>query len=150
MSRTYSEIHLHLTWHTKDNEPHLVGEVEKTAWDAIRKKAAGYAGVILREVGGIEDHVHVVVSIEPTVLISDLVGQLKGYSSWAVNRTLPHGGFAWQPGFGTGDSDWVTAYARNQKERHAKGRLFDRLGRTTAPDAPADAALQAPSGAFPR
>ena len=33
----YTEIHLHLTWHTKDSRPCLTPEIEPIAWDALRR-----------------------------------------------------------------------------------------------------------------
>ena len=76
------------------------------------------------------------LSIEPTILISDLIGQLKGYSSHEVNRRvgLRQKTLQWQTGygvvsFGTGDLPWVVAYIRNQKEHHALGRTQERLER---------------------
>jgi hypothetical protein len=60
---------------------------------------------------------HVAVSIKPTMLISELVGTLKGYSSHEVNRRLGmrQKVLQWQKGcgvisFGTGDLPWVAAY----------------------------------------
>jgi hypothetical protein len=37
--------------------------------------------------------------------------------------------------FGTKDLEWVREYVRNQKERHAKGNLVDRLERITDEEA---------------
>ena len=84
--------------------------------------------------------VHVVVTIPPTVLISDLVDQLKGASSRAVNVTFPAGPhFAWQTGygvvtFGTRVMGWVVAYVESQKPHPAANTAHDRLERTTPVD----------------
>jgi len=78
----------------------------------------------------------VVVTIPPTVLISDLVGQVKGASSHEVNQQVGRGGklLQWQAGygvvsFGTRDLDWVKGYVRDQRQHHAQGTTFDRLER---------------------
>jgi len=73
----YSEINLHLVWHTKLSRPLLTGNVEPMAWSALREKAAQLGGIEVHEIGGTETHVHLAASIEPTVLISDMVGALK-------------------------------------------------------------------------
>lgn len=134
----YSEINLHLTWHTKLSRPLLTPDVETLARQCLREKAAALGGVFLHEIGGIETHVHLAVSIEPTVTISELVGALKGYASHEVNRRLGMAAKAleWQSGygvvsFGTGDLPWVVAYVRNQREHHATGGTHDRLERIT-------------------
>ena len=134
--RFYSEINLHLTWHTKDNRPALSPEIEKTALHAIRRKAESYRGVIVHAVNGTEDHVHAAVSIPPTVLISEFVGQLKGYSSHEINQAFAGKAehFDWQPGygvvcFGTQHLPWVIRYIENQKQHHARKTIHERLER---------------------
>ena len=129
----YAEINLHITWHTKDNRPLLTPEVEKVAHEAITHQALAYRGTILRAVGGTEDHVHLAVSIPPTVLISEFIGRLKGYSSHTINEVVGQTDkFAWQTGygvvtFGTRVLEWVVRYVLNQKAHHANGKTFTRL-----------------------
>jgi putative transposase len=84
----YSEINLHLTWHTKLSTPLLTGDIESMTWAALRAKAVDLGDIVVHEINGTETHVHLAVSIEPTILISDLVGALKGYSSHDVNRRM--------------------------------------------------------------
>jgi putative transposase len=137
----YAEINLHFVWHTGDNRPILTPACEAVVYDAIRRKAASLRGVLVRAIGGTEDHVHVAVSIPPTLLISEFVGQLKGYSTWCVNQSSVLAGerFSWQAGygvvtFGTRDLQWVVGYIARQKEHHAKGMTFPRLETSTAGD----------------
>jgi putative transposase len=132
----HAEINLHITWHTKQSLPLLTPDVEAFTHRYLRGRLINTPGVFIHEVGGIETHVHLAVSVLPTVLISDLIGQLKGASSHEVNRQLGRGGklLQWQEGygvvsFGTKDLPWVVEYVRNQRERHAKGRTHDRLER---------------------
>ena len=144
MSRNYySEINLHLVWHTKLSMPLLTAEFEPFIHRFLREQLVLTDGVFVHEVGGIETHVHVVVSINPTGLISDLVGDLKGSSAYAVNQQFGRGEkvLQWQAGygvvsFGTRDLEWVKAYVRNQRAHHAGGTARDRLERIfTAKDA---------------
>ncbi|MDX1946006.1 MAG: IS200/IS605 family transposase [Pirellulaceae bacterium] len=132
----YSEINLHLTWHTKLSHPLLTADIEAMTYACLREKAAKLGDVLVHEIGGTETHVHLAISIEPTVQISELVGALKGYSSHEVNRRLGLKNVAiqWQTGygvvsFGTKDFPWVIGYVRRQKEHHARGHIFDRLER---------------------
>jgi hypothetical protein len=80
------------------------------------------------------------MSVEPAITPSELVGELKGYSSHEVNRRLGMGRkiLEWQSGygvvsFGTRDMPWVCDYVKRQKEHHAAGRAFERLERITHP-----------------
>jgi putative transposase len=90
----------------------------------------------VHEVGGIETHVHLAVTIPPTLLISEFIGKLKGGSSHDVNQAIGCGAKAleWQAGygvvgFGTRDTQWVVEYIRNQREHHARGAVHERLER---------------------
>jgi putative transposase len=152
MSRNYySEIHLHLVWHTKSSLPHLTTGIEKETHSAIRSKLVRTPGVFVHELGGTETHVHVSVTITPTVLVSDLVGQAKGASAHAVNQKLGAGRkvIEWQAGygvvsFGSKDLEWVKAYVRNQREHHARGSTYDRLESIVTVEAGAQADREAP------
>ena len=63
MSRNYySEINLHLTWHTKDSLPLLTPIVEPLAHRDIKQRLINTEGVFVHEIGGTETHVHVVVT----------------------------------------------------------------------------------------
>ena len=137
MSRNYyAEINLHLTWHTKESSPLLVPDVEALVHHYLRGRCINTPGVYVHEVGGIETHVHQAVSIAPTVLISELVGQLKGASAHEANHRLGRKVLEWQAGygvvsFGTRDLPWVVEYVRNQRDRHARADVADRLERIT-------------------
>ena len=139
----YSEINLHLTWHTKNSTPLLVPKVEAVVHHYLRGRCINTTGVFIHEIGGIETHDHLAVSIVPTILISEFVGQLKGASAHEVNQKLGHKALEWQTGygvvsFGTKDLSWVVDYIRNQRDHHARGTAIDRLERITTPDVPAN------------
>ena len=137
----YSEINLHLVWHTKESQPLLTPVVEPFAHRALRKKAVETPGVFVHEIGGIETHVHICVTIPPTLTISSFIGQLKGASSHEVNQRvgLRRKVLEWQGGygvvsFGTKDLEWVKAYVRDQRRHHAAGTTQDRPERWSAQD----------------
>ncbi|HSQ56540.1 MAG TPA: IS200/IS605 family transposase [Gemmata sp.] len=142
MSRNfYSEIHLHITWHTKLSQPLLTPAIEPVAHHAIRQKIINWPGAFVHEINGTATHVHVVATIVPTIAISEFIGQLKGVSSPEVNQKYGRGRklLEWQTGygvvsFGTKDLEWVLEYVRNQKERHAQGKVIDRLERIADAD----------------
>jgi len=142
MSRNYySEIHLHMVWHTKLSRPLLTEQIEPLAHRALRHKIVDWPGVFVHEIGGTATHVHLAVTITPTLTVSEFIGQLKGGSSHDVNQQAGHGSkvLEWQPGygvvsFGSKDLDWVKAYIAKQKEHHATGQVYERLERITCDD----------------
>ena len=101
MSRNYySEINLHVTWHVKASMPLLVAKLEAEVHHYIRGRCISSPGVFIHEIGGTDTHIHVCLSVPPTLTISDFVGQLKGSSSHDVNQKPGHGGkmLEWQAG----------------------------------------------------
>jgi putative transposase len=91
--------------------------------------------MILHATGMVADHIHVVVSIPPTVSISEAIGRLKGASSHSINdHAAFRSPFRWQREYGAlSISDRglpsVTEYAMNQRQRHAANDLILTLER---------------------
>ena len=88
-------------------------------------------------VNGIPDHVHVAVSIPPTLTVTDWVKNVKGVSSHEVNNVLAEQAarFRWQSGygvltFGTRNLDFVVSYIQKQKQHHANNHLYQLLETT--------------------
>ena len=139
-TRAYSEINLHFTWHVKESLPIINEAIEPRLQRYIRSYALQAKGLIFHEIGGTETHVHIAVTIPPTLLISEWIGKVKGSSSHYVNHELVNRKLLeWQVGygvvsFGTKDLEWVINYIRNQKEHHRKGTTVERLERITHDD----------------
>ncbi len=141
MPHAYWELYFRFTWHTKDNRPLITAPPNKVEpllhKYLIHRTLKETPGAIVHQVGGIEDHVHIAVSLPPTVLLSKWVGDMKGASSHHINHG-PCGLHAlkWQTGyglvsFGKGDLPWVVEYIRNQRGHHARGTMVERLERIT-------------------
>ena len=143
MSRNYySEINFHIVWHTKNSLPLLTDVVEPAAHRCLTRRVVETPGAFIHAIGGTPTHVHLAVTVPPTLLVCDFIGELKGGSSHEVNH--PGAGnskqLQWQAGygvvsFGTRDLEWVVAYVRNQREHHASGTMQERLERITELDA---------------
>lgn len=136
----YSEINLHITWHTKNDEPVIKDHIENRLYHFLENRTRKEKDVFFQAIGGIEDHVHLAVSIPPTLTISEWIGQLKGASSFYINHEIANRKLLdWQQGygvvsFGTRDLKWVVRYVENQKQHHAKGTTHERLERITSDD----------------
>ena len=135
-TRAYSEINLHFVWHVKSSLPIITEQIEPRLFRYVRSYALQSKGLIFHEIGGTETHVHIAVTISPTLLISEWIGKIKGASSHYVNHELANRKLLdWQTGygvvsFGTRDLEWVVRYIRNQKEHHRKGTTVERLERS--------------------
>ena len=81
---------------------------------------------VVVDVGGFEDHVHLLFSLPRTASIATIVEKSKtGTTAW-IRRKWPHlRTFAWQAGYGSfsvGSEEYsrVLSYVRNQEEHHKK------------------------------
>jgi len=128
----YSEINFHITWHTKSSLPMITERIESRLYQYLTHKILETPGARLHAIGGIDTHVHIGVSLQPEILVSDWVGKLKGSSAYYINHEIQPKALRWQRGygivtFGTKDLKWVIEYIRNQKEHHRKSTIFERL-----------------------
>jgi putative transposase len=114
-------------------------EISKGAFAELKAKCRRIKGAYLHGLGGTDTHVHLALSIEPFVTISDLVQELKGASSFEVNKRMSRKALEWQRGygvvsFGKRNLDWVLDYVHRQREHHAAGRIEARLEACDLPD----------------
>jgi putative transposase len=132
MRRNKLELYLHLVWATWDRLPLITPDIERRLHRNIESEARGMGCTVLA-LNGMLDHVHLVISFPATVVISDLVKQVKGVSSHFVNETLrPGAQFKWQGGYGAFTvSRWdlpkIIRYVKRQKEHHAANDLWPEL-----------------------
>jgi REP element-mobilizing transposase RayT len=124
MAHTYSSSLFHCTWSTKERRPLITPEMQERLW--------AYLGGIAKQndmralaIGGVEDHVHVLLSLPSTMPIAKAVQLLKGGSSKWVHETFPDKLFAWQEGYGAfsvgiSQVDDTVAYIRGQAEHHQR------------------------------
>jgi len=123
MANTYTALYYHIVFSTKDREPWLAREIRPRIWAYIGG-IARENGMIAIEVGGIADHVHVLISAPATKTVSDAVKQIKGASSRWLKETFPNmSAFAWQDGYGAFSEgkvniDGIRQYIRTQEEHH--------------------------------
>jgi REP element-mobilizing transposase RayT len=99
MANTYTHVLYHVVFSTKNREPlirnSLKPELHKFLGGLIRDKKG-----ILLEVGGMADHVHLVIKLRPDTSISDVVKYIKANSSgWVNDRPDQRGDFYWQRGY---------------------------------------------------
>jgi putative transposase len=137
--RVYYEIYFHITWHTKHSLPIIKPDIESKLYSFLKHKILETPKTICHAIGGIEDHIHIAVTLPPTVLASEWIGKLKGSSSHNINQLTGRKTLEWQHGygivsFGEKDLPWVVNYILNQKEHHRTGKTHDRLERTEDDD----------------
>ncbi|RZM79140.1 IS200/IS605 family transposase [Leptolyngbya iicbica] len=124
------QLYYHLVWATKERLPLIQPGWEADLYGYMIGKADSL-GCIVHAINGTENHVHLVVSIPPTLAIAEFVKKIKGSSSNYRNKVTPLGGdrFQWQAGYGVfslgkRQLDTAIAYVENQKQHHANQQLW--------------------------
>ena len=125
MPQSLVSLGVHIVFSTKNREPFIDEE--------LGPRLYGYIGGIIRNVGsvllaagGIEDHIHLLVSLGRQTSIADLVRDVKSNSTGWVHETFPgRNRFAWQSGYGAFSVSrrvigQVRDYIAIQKEHHRK------------------------------
>ncbi|HVX63699.1 MAG TPA: transposase [Pirellulales bacterium] len=138
-SHVFHEIYLHINWHAKSDHPLLTPKLEPLVHDSLRVRSRKTKGVYLHGLNGTATHVHLALNIEPSVCISDLIGELKGSCFYEMNQQARYKAIEWQRGFGVvsfgkRQLPWVLDYIAKQKEHHACGTTKRRLERITFDD----------------
>jgi REP element-mobilizing transposase RayT len=122
---SYVSSYYHCVFSTKDRRPLITHELGQRLWP--------FLGGIARknemkavEIGGMPDHVHILLSIPSTFSISKALQLIKGGSSKWLNETFPQRGmFRWQIKYGAfsvseSQVEKIVHYIRNQEEHHRK------------------------------
>jgi putative transposase len=130
MSQTLSNVKLHIVFSTKNRMKYIEeGLVQKRLY-AYMHTACHNLGCTLLEVGGTEDHIHLLVNQSKNISICELVRTLKSSSSNAVKSIgTEYMDFAWQEGYGVFSVDEslegkIRKYICTQKGHHMQ-RSFE-------------------------
>ncbi len=120
----YWQLFYHLIWSTKYREALLAPDVEPIVYELLRTKAIGLEATVFA-IGGMPDHVHMVVSIPPKIAVARFVGQIKAVTSTKFNKMNLPTILYWQEEYGAFSFDAkrlpnFIAYVQSQKEHHAQ------------------------------
>jgi putative transposase len=128
-------LYYHLVWGTKKRQPLINPDRESVLYHYIIGKADALACMV-HAINGIEDHIHLVVSIPPALAIADFVKNIKGSSAYHLNQDLSASKdkFAWQEGYGvfslgSKQLDQAVIYVQNQKLHHLNGTALAKRAR---------------------
>ena len=122
---SFTKLTYHVIFSTKYRQP-LIRE-------AFRERLYQYMGGAIRglkghliEVGGVEDHVHLLANFSPTAALSSVIRDIKSNASRWVNEVgVDPGRFEWQKGYACftvsySHQEQVRSYIRIQREHHQK------------------------------
>jgi putative transposase len=133
MPQSLSAVYVHLVFSTKDRRPFLKDSEHRETLHAMLGGISKRLDCIPIEVGGVEDHVHVLGRFGRTRSQADWVKELKRVSTlWLREERPDFHDFSWQNGYATfsvcaSSLDSVVSYVRNQVEHHRTIGFQDEL-----------------------
>jgi len=122
MSNTYAQLFFHVVWSTKNREPFLNHELREEVYRYIGGIVKHEYGVSLT-IGGIADHVHMLINLSTKFSLSQVMRRIKANSSVFLRRNKNMANFEWQKGYGafsvsTSMVPVVKQYICNQESHH--------------------------------
>jgi REP element-mobilizing transposase RayT len=133
MRHPKARLYVHLVWATWDRAPLITPAIRDRIYPMMQHHASQMCAQIIA-IGGIEDHVHVLTRYPPTLAVSDLVGRMKGASSYLAAQVMGET-FKWQGAYGAftlsqSGLERARNYVLNQEAHHRDGTTYAALEAT--------------------
>jgi putative transposase len=129
MRRTKAELYYHFVWSTYQRLPLVTLDIEARIYTNLVAEAERQGCHVLA-IGGMPDHIHLLVKAPTRASPASLMQHIKAVSSTFVRKeVLVDQLFGWQDGYGVfslsrSHKDKVIDYVRGQKAHHAAGKLW--------------------------
>ncbi len=121
------QIYLHFVWATWDRLP-LIHDNENQIYKAILVKCQSLGATVIG-IGGMQDHVHLLVSFPATISIANFIKEVKGSTSHLVTHRIDSDEFfKWQGSYAVfslseKDVPRIKSYIQNQKVHHSNDQI---------------------------
>ncbi len=122
---SYVSSYFHCVFSTKERRPLISPSLRERLWPFIGG-IARQNEMKATQIGGVQDHVHILLSLPSTLCIAKALQLIKGGSSKWVHETFPeHRLFRWQVKYGAFSTsvsqlDRAIDYIRNQEKHHQR------------------------------
>lgn len=129
MPSTHLSLHYHLVFSTKNRIPFIRPEWKSDLHAYLGGIVKGIKGVPVA-IGGIEDHVHLLVGLRAVHRLDYVLRDVKSGSSGWVHDIVGQKKFEWQSGYlgltvSPSQIERVRRYILNQEEHHRRQRFED-------------------------
>jgi len=120
---SYVSSYFHCVFSTKERRKFITPQLQERLWPFLGG-IAKQNGMTAEIIGGMEDHVHILLSLPAIMPISKAMQLIKGGSSKWIHETFPEQRtFAWQEEYGAfsvsvSQLETITRYIKNQKKHH--------------------------------
>jgi REP element-mobilizing transposase RayT len=126
MAHSYTQLLYHIVYSTKERQPWLKDtDIRRRVYEYLGGAIRGEGGVSIC-IGGIEDHVHLLVRLRQDKAVSAVIGAIKSCCSGWIHREFADlAQFAWQVGYSAftvskSQESRVRQYIESQEEHHRK------------------------------
>jgi len=122
MPHSYAQNHIHLIFSTKGRQKLIMKGLQRKLWAYMAGICKSY-DMLVFAIGGMDDHVHALFRLPPTITLARAVSLLKSNSSrWMSEQGMK---FNWQKGYGafsvsSSNISAVIKYIDNQEAHHRK------------------------------
>lgn len=128
MRHAKTELYVHVIWTTSERRA-LIKLPQRRALYRCLEAQAQHLDCTILALGGMPDHVHMVLRMPTKLAVARMVQQLKGVPSKFVGEQLGLSLFKWQEGYGVFSLSRshvarAVAYVERQEEHHAGGALW--------------------------
>ena len=133
MPQSLSAVYIHLVFSTKDRRPFLRDPEMRAALHSYLGGVSKKLDCAPLQVGGVEDHVHLLARFGRTVTQADWVKEIKRVSNgWLKDHGRDIADFEWQGGYADfsvsqSNLEQVKQYIIGQEEHHSKVSFQDEL-----------------------
>lgn len=119
---SFTRLTYHIVFATKYRKRTITEKIQERLYEYIGGTLRGKKGHLI-EIGGVEDHVHLLAGLSPSLAVSDVIRDVKANSSQWMKEERQITGFEWQKGYGAftvsyDRTDAIRRYIQNQKEHH--------------------------------
>lgn len=132
MASSLTNLLYHIVFSTKERVPLIHGSFRESLYEYTGGIVRAQRGILL-EIGGVPDHVHLLVKLKADMAVAEAVRLIKTNSShWANENRKIQGRFEWQTGyFAASVSESRVAelhrYIQTQEEHHARVSFREEL-----------------------
>jgi putative transposase len=131
MASTYLSLHYHIVFSTRDRRPWIAESWRSRLFQYFSGTVDGLGGVP-QGVGGIADHVHLLVGLKATHCLADFMRDLKKSTSTWVHDVMREKHFTWQEGYAAftisaPSREAIQTYISNQAEHHRRKTFREEL-----------------------
>jgi putative transposase len=128
---TYCSIHFHVVFSTKNRRRWIKPDWSDRLHEYLGGAIKGLSAIPLK-IGGVEDHVHLLVGCKTTHRPCDLIREIKKASTAWVHEEIGVPAFGWQDGYAiisvSPDAiHGVSSYIENQEEHHRRRSFREEL-----------------------